>query len=108
MKYIEELESEIRRLDNIIDSQSTRTAELERQNAELDQRISRKELPGKFWVVTLPDKNSVLVDICFETDMPGLRNQFYGGLTAQQIYDIYFDEYTATAQANRLLQKRKG
>lgn len=58
------------------------------------------------WVVTRPRHNSVLVDICFETDLHGLELQIKGGLTAEEIHAIYTDRREAVTAAEVLLQKR--
>lgn len=58
------------------------------------------------WVVTKPRPRSVLVDICFETDLQGLENQFKGGLAAADIHAIYTDRHEAVTAAEVLLQKR--
>ena len=57
----------------------------------------------KFWVVTNPTKDSTLEDILFECDLKGLRLQFLGGLSDEQIYKIYEDKEYATMIANSLL-----
>jgi len=58
------------------------------------------------YVVTIPRHNSVLVDICFETNLHGLELQFKGGLTAGEIHGIYTDRHAAVTAAEVLLQKR--
>lgn len=58
------------------------------------------------YVVTLPTRNSVLVDICFETNLHGLELQFKGGLSAGKIHGIYTDRHAAVTAAEVLLQKR--
>ena len=58
----------------------------------------------KFWVVTMPTKNSTLADILFESDLTGLALQFCGGLVIADINAIYDNEITATRNAKHLLK----
>ena len=59
-----------------------------------------------FWVVTKPTELSMVVDICFETDLAGLQRQFAGGLDAKDILGIWLDRYAAERAAQRLLEER--
>lgn len=55
------------------------------------------------WVITKPTPNSEMVDICFETDMPGLWLQFAGGLRADEIIGLYTERQEAEKVAMKLL-----
>lgn len=59
-----------------------------------------------FWVVTVPTKDSVLIDIYFSTTLNGLMLQFRGGLKSSDIVGIYFDKNAAKKEALSLLAKR--
>ena len=57
-----------------------------------------------FWCVTDPGPQSTLWDICFETNLDGLRLQFAGGLTMDQQPTLYTSQEEAQEEArNRLL-----
>ena len=53
----------------------------------------------KIWVVTKPRPESVIEDICFGTDIKGLRFQFLGGLTEEEILGIYTTQEEAKEAA---------
>lgn len=57
----------------------------------------------RFWVVTIPHPESVLVDICFEADAKGLALQFRGGLKEEDIHALYTGRGEAEKDANRIL-----
>jgi len=59
-----------------------------------------------FWVVTYPGRLSTIEDICFRTDLAGLRRQFLGGLTAEEINGLYLTEDEARKVAESLLLER--
>jgi hypothetical protein len=61
---------------------------------------------AKFWVVTIPTKDSTFNDIWFESDLHKLRLQFLGGLTAETIHGIFDDKETAKRIATNLLKFR--
>ena len=44
---------------------------------------------SKFWVVTKPTKQSVLIDILFNADMKRMELQFKGGLSNKEIIGIF-------------------
>jgi len=56
-----------------------------------------------FWVVTKPGSESVLADICFETDTKGLARQFRGGLKEDDIHALYTKRGEAEKEARRIL-----
>jgi len=56
-----------------------------------------------FWVVTRPGPDSVLADICFETDAKGLARQFRGGLSEDDIHALYTGRGEAEKEAERIL-----
>jgi len=58
---------------------------------------------SRFWVVTYPSPRSTIEDVCFETDLEGLRNQFLGGLKADDICVIERDGAQARQTACSLL-----
>lgn len=43
----------------------------------------------KFWVVALPQAESELGDVCFETDAKGLALQFKGGFDPEEIHAVF-------------------
>lgn len=43
-------------------------------------------------------------DICFQSDVHGLRLQFLGGLKSENIHGIYTDEAEAKQEAEKLLK----
>ena len=57
----------------------------------------------RFWVVTKPGPDSVLVDVCFETDAKGLCRQALGGLGENEIHALYTGRSEAEKEAKRLL-----
>lgn len=60
----------------------------------------------KFWVVTIPTKESTLQDICFECDLKGLALQFKGGLSPDDIIGMYPSKENARYVANNELNKK--
>lgn len=60
---------------------------------------------GNFWVVTVPDKFSIMEDILFKTDVFGLALQLRGGLNGSEIWGIYKNELKASKEAEKLLMK---
>lgn len=60
----------------------------------------------RFWVVTKPAPASTIEDICFETDLDGLRLQFLGGLGESEIHGLYKTEDAARTAALTLLSQR--
>lgn len=62
---------------------------------------------NKFWIVTLPNEVSELGDICFETDMVGLKLQFLGGLDPQEIAGVFTEQLEAEFSAQLLLNNRE-
>jgi hypothetical protein len=63
---------------------------------------------SRLWVVTKPNKNSTLEDICFQTDLTeGLCNQYKGGLDPKDIVGFWDDESQAKEKARFLLQRAK-
>ena len=60
-----------------------------------------------FWVVTDPDLDSTLADICFQSTLDGLRIQFAGGLTMDDRPVVFTTENEALEEARtRLLVRR--
>lgn len=57
----------------------------------------------RFWVVTRPGLESVLADVCFETDAKGLCRQVLGGLGENDIHAFYMGRGEAEKEAKRLL-----
>lgn len=52
------------------------------------------------WVVTDPEKDSTLADICFEVTLPeGLHRQFLGGLSMRQNPVLFTERAEAEADA---------
>ena len=62
---------------------------------------------GKFWVVTYPTPNSLIQDICFESDVVYFANQMRGGLEMEEVYGFYKNESDAIAKAKELLNSKK-
>lgn len=60
-----------------------------------------------FWVVTIPNKNSTIEDIVFVTNSQGLVRQVKGGLTENEMYGIYTEEYGAIRKGRELLELHK-
>lgn len=56
-----------------------------------------------FWVVAMPGPDSVLADICFETDAKGLARQFRGGLNEEDVHALYTERGEAEKEARRIL-----
>lgn len=69
-------------------------------------RITKNSEIKNFWLVTKPTRLSVMVDICFETDIQGLAQQVKGGLKAEEIHGMYTDEQEARRIAQGLLDSR--
>jgi hypothetical protein len=61
---------------------------------------------GKFWVVTYPTINSLIQDICFESDVVYFANQMRGGLEMEEVYGFYKNEFDATKKAKELLNSK--
>lgn len=59
-----------------------------------------------FFVVTKPNARSEFADICFQTDLAGLRLQFLGGLKPEEIHAIYTKKIEAETAAHWLLDRR--
>jgi hypothetical protein len=72
---------------------------------EVDDSKIEDEI-GTFYCVTKPTPVSGLIDIMFETNIPGMMIQSKGGLEARQIYGLYKDENKATSVAKKLLEQR--
>lgn len=62
---------------------------------------------GKFWVVTKPTKESVLEDICFDSDILGMSRRIKCGLDVSEIVGFYTVEQKAQEVAEELLAKVK-
>lgn len=58
---------------------------------------------GKFWIVTMPSKVSMIGDICFATDIIRLFNQVRGGLKEEEIRVITKDKSFAESAARKLI-----
>jgi len=59
------------------------------------------------WVVTDPGPDSTLADVCFQTNLDGLRLQFAGGLSMDDRPVVFTMEDEAREDArNRLLIRR--
>ena len=57
-----------------------------------------------FWVVITPTKDSTLADICFECkNLHEYHLQVLGGLSADQVEQIYKHEHSAMKLAKKLL-----
>ena len=64
-----------------------------------------KGIPEKFWVVTkCYSKKSELVDILFESSIPGMIRQHLGGLRFEDVLGIYSEKSKAEAHAKRVLK----
>ena len=58
----------------------------------------------RLWVATDPTPDSTLPDVCFQTDLAGLRLQFLGGLDMDRHPVLYNTQDEAVEDAkNRLL-----
>jgi len=57
----------------------------------------------KFWVVALPQPESVLGDVCFETDAKGLALQFKGGFDPEEIHAVFTARNEAEREGERIL-----
>ena len=60
---------------------------------------------SKFWVVTKPTKQSVLIDILFNADMKRMELQFKGGLSNKEIIGIFTTRNEAEKVAKMALLK---
>ena len=60
---------------------------------------------SKFWVVTKPTKQSVLIDILFNADMKRMELQFKGGLSNKEIIGIFTTQNEAEKVAKMTLLK---
>ena len=60
-----------------------------------------------FYIVTKPNRNSTLEDICFMTYAGGLILQGRGGLEPDEIYGMYLDKTEAENAATALLLMRE-
>ena len=60
---------------------------------------------SKFWVVTKPTKQSVLIDILFNADMKRMELQFKGGLSNKEIIGIFTTQNEAGKVAKMTLLK---
>ncbi|OFX31050.1 MAG: hypothetical protein A2X08_18290 [Bacteroidetes bacterium GWA2_32_17] len=60
---------------------------------------------SKFWVVTKPTKQSVLIDILFNADMKRMEFQFKGGLSSKEIIGIFTTKNEAEKVAKMALLK---
>ena len=58
-------------------------------------KIKVEGRPTTFWVVTKPNAESTIDDICFETDFAGLMNLTRGGLKEEDIHTIYISDNAA-------------
>lgn len=63
-------------------------------------------MPERFWVVTTPTNLSVIEDICFDTDFPGLVRQGIGGLRPGEIEGVFASAGPARRFALTLLDER--
>lgn len=57
----------------------------------------------KFWVVALPQSDSELGDVCFETDAKGLALQFKGGFDPEEIHAVFTARNEAEREGERIL-----
>lgn len=64
------------------------------------------EAGDKFFVVTTPEKGSMLADILFATTFRGLALQFAGGLKADEIVGFYTEKAEAEYEAQAQMYKR--
>lgn len=61
----------------------------------------------RFWIVTDPGPHSTIPDICFETDLEGMRLQMLGGgLEPDENPTIYFERDEATIEAEARILRR--
>jgi hypothetical protein len=76
------------------------------QMADEKNRIQKAAEAGivGFWVVTLPNEDSELGDICFPSDIEGLANLIRCGLQASRIIGLYASEEDAKIVAGNLLK----
>lgn len=63
---------------------------------------------GKFWVVVVPTKNSIMEDVLFETDVFGLALQLRGGLGGDEIWGLYKNKQKALKEAGKLIASLQG
>jgi len=59
----------------------------------------------KFWVVTYPTPDSELIDILFQTTIPGIMLQTKGGLQIEEIAGIFKTKEPAEKMARHLLRR---
>ena len=60
---------------------------------------------SKFWVVTKPTKQSLLIDILFNADMKRMELQFKGWLSSKEIIGIFTTKNEAEKVAKMALLK---
>ena len=73
--------------------------------AQADLAVNYSGLPSKFWLVTTPNADSHMADICRESDFSKLALYvLFAGLRPKQIIGVYADKTAAVATASKLLQ----
>jgi hypothetical protein len=66
--------------------------------------VQLQGFPSRFWVVTKPKEElGVLGDICFESNILQMANQFRGGLQENEIFGVYVNQSMAEQVAKELL-----
>jgi hypothetical protein len=58
----------------------------------------------RFWIVTRPTDKSGLSDICFESNIGQMENQFRGGLESNDILGMYNSKLEAEWIAKKLIK----
>ena len=77
-----------------------------RLNESETNHVKYVGIPEKFWVVTKKDKESILIDIFFESDIPGMIRQAAGGLKWSDVLGIFDTEEAAKKEAKAVLASK--
>ena len=91
---------------NEVDTEKSEAFDVSQAIKSLSEVFVKDEI-GKFWVVTKPTKESILLDILFESDILGMGMQFKGGLKKDEIIGFYKKGSSAKAVATKLLKNNK-
>lgn len=59
---------------------------------------------NSFWIVKIPDKNSELSDVCFESNLEDFACMVRGGFNEKEIYSVHDNKQEATKQSKKLFE----
>ena len=77
-----------------------------RLNESEANHVKYDGIPERFWVVTKKTKESELIDIFFESDIPGMIRQAAGGLKWSEVLGIFATEEAAKKEAKAVLASK--